>query len=185
MNIKDALEQIKKVVFSANPAPEQPAAFSEYTLKDGTVISVSELAIGGTVMIGDAPAPAGTHELADGGVIVVGEGGVIAEVKPAEDMGNEQKPQDYSEQFAAIEGRFAQQDEVIRKQGEMLQAFDAALKQSGETMKQLLEVVEQLANAPTADPAEAPKQSFQKAQPGSRLDKFKAIAELVKTSPTN
>lgn len=182
MDISKKLEAIKKVLFNTEapaPAPEQPAAFAEYTLKDGTVVSISELAVGGTAMIGDQPAPAGTHELADGGSITVGEGGVITgvDVESGEDMGKQK--QDYSEQFAAIESRFAQQDQIIKQQGEMLQHFDAALKQSGETMKQLLEVVEQLAKAPTADPAEAPKQNFRKDAPLTKTEKFAGIAKAI------
>lgn len=183
MDISKKLEAIKKVLFNTDapaPAPEQPASFAEYTLKDGTVVSISELAVGGTAMIGDQPAPAGTHELADGGSITVGEGGVITgvDIESGEDMGKDKK-QDYSEQFAAIEGRFAQMESIINKQAEMYQHLEAAFTQSGETMKQLLEVVEQLAKAPTADPAEAPKQNFRKDAPLTKTEKFAGIAKAI------
>lgn len=184
MTFDERIKAIKAILFNQDqpapaPAPAEPAKFAEYTLKDGTVVSVSELAVGGTVMIGDTPAPAGTHELAEGGSIVVGEGGVITEVIAAPEDPAE-PAEDFGQKFAAVEARFAEMGETISKQGEMLAAFDAALKQSGETMKQLLEVVEQLAKAPTADPAEPPKQNFKKAVAESKVEKFTALADSIK-----
>lgn len=57
-------------------------------LKDGTIVKVDaqegEDLVGKQAMIGDQPAPAGEHELANGQMIVVGENGVISEVKMPE-----------------------------------------------------------------------------------------------------
>lgn len=53
-----------------------------YTLADGTPIEISELVAGGTVIVGDGPAPAGEHILSDGQTIVVDENGVITEIRP-------------------------------------------------------------------------------------------------------
>lgn len=184
--VEEILGKVRSLVFADQPAPapapaDPSAQFSEYTLEDGTVISVSELAVGGTVMVGDQPAPAGDHKLSDGTVITVGEGGVIADVKaPEAPAAPEQEMQhDYSEQFASIETRFAAMDDTIRQQGEMLQAFDAALKQSGETIRQMLAAMEELAKAPTAEPAEAPKQAFNK-QVENKIEKYGNLLKALK-----
>lgn len=73
---QELLEGIKKLIFG-----EEGAAV--YTLADGTVIDISKLEVGGTVKIGDAPAPAGTHTLQDNSTVTVDENGVITSIAPA------------------------------------------------------------------------------------------------------
>lgn len=184
--VEEILSRVRSLVFADQPAPapapaDPSAQFSDYTLEDGTVISVSELAVGGTVMVGDQPAPAGDHKLSDGTIITVGDGGVITDVKGAEAAPEmpEDMQHDYSEQFASIETRFAAMDETIRKQGEMLLAFDAALKQSSETIRQMLAAMEELAKVPTADPAEQPKQAFAKPVE-SKIEKYGNLLKAIK-----
>jgi hypothetical protein len=69
----------------------------------------------------------------------------------------------------------------VAKQGEMIAAFDAALKSNAEVTRQLLEVVEQLAKAPTADPVQQPKQSFKKTEAEGKAEKFASVVEALKT----
>lgn len=98
MNPLEQLKKIKALVFNEAPAaPTEPAPVQlmEYTLEDGTVVMIDKLEAGGVVSIGDAPAPAGDHKLADGTVVTVGEGGVIsAVVAPAAPVSPEQTPED-------------------------------------------------------------------------------------------
>ena len=177
--ILDTLKKIKAAFEEMPPiAPEQN--FSEYTLEDGTVISVSELAAGGTVMIGDQPAPVGEHKLSDGTVIVVGDGGVISEVKPAEAPAEDMK-QDYSAEFAKINEQFAAYDARLAKADETIQQFDQALKTQSNTVAELIKLVEEMASIPTADPQAPPQQKFAKSQPVDRLQKFKGIAKAINT----
>ena len=76
----ELLQEVKKLVFQEEtmPAPS-------YSLEDGTKILIDKLEVGGVVTLEDGtPAPVGEHTLADGTMIVLGEGGVIAEIKPKE-----------------------------------------------------------------------------------------------------
>ena len=56
-------------------------------MKDGSMIDVEAMPgedlVGKVATLENVPAPAGEHEMADGQVIVVGDNGVITEIKPA------------------------------------------------------------------------------------------------------
>ena len=82
----------------------------EAKLKDGTIVEVTELMVGGIVTIEGVAAPIGEHMLEDGTMIVLGDNGVIMEIKPA--MDEEVAPaipeepigqEDMSAKFAAFE----------------------------------------------------------------------------------
>jgi len=85
----------------------EPAAVKmmEAKLKDGTIVEVTDLAIGGIVTISGAPAPVGEHELEDGTMIVLGDNGVIMEIKPKAEAPSIELPivEDMSAKFAALE----------------------------------------------------------------------------------
>jgi hypothetical protein len=86
MNAKDALVEIKKLLFSEQ---EKEAAFAlvEGKLVDGTAVAY-DLEAGDIFVIGEdgaqIPAPVGEHQLESGEIVVVLEEGKIAEVKQAE-----------------------------------------------------------------------------------------------------
>lgn len=76
--LKQLFSEIKNMVQKfEDPAPEAP---KPYKLEDGTEVMIDKLEVGGKVMIGENPAPAGTHKLEDGSSIVVDEAGLITEV---------------------------------------------------------------------------------------------------------
>jgi protein-tyrosine-phosphatase len=87
MNAKEALVEIKKLLFSE---AEKQAAFAlvEGKLVDGTMVAY-DLEAGSIFVIGEdgaqIPAPIGEHQLDSGEVVVVLEEGKIAEVKKAEE----------------------------------------------------------------------------------------------------
>jgi len=153
MNYEEAIKKIRAVFAetmppAAPPAEPKPAAMAatDYKLVDGTLITVSELMPGGTVMKDGAPVADGEYILEDGTKLEV-SGGAISEVSAPGEM---KKAPDYTAQFAAIEGRLA-------KAEVMCQGFEAALVKSGETIKGLFEIVEALnksthrrASSPTA-----------------------------------
>ena len=62
--------------------PKAEVKMIEAKLKDGTIVEVTELAVGGIVTIEGKPAPVGEHELESGEVIVLGDNGAIMEIKP-------------------------------------------------------------------------------------------------------
>jgi hypothetical protein len=177
MKAEEILTAVKKIVFGEMPpveaAPVEEKQFSEYALKDGTLVMIDELAVGGTVMVGDAPAPAGSHELADGTVIEVGEGGVIATVTVPAAPEAEEEPKDmgkkYDEKFAAIESRFA----ALQSENENLkQAFVKA----DEAIKGLINLVETLVNE-GGEPAIKPQQGFRHEQP-TKTEKMQRLLNI-------
>lgn len=184
--IKDLWNQFKEK-FLGNPEVQSPAApvqLTEATLKDGTVVTVDKLEVGGVVKIGDAPAPAGVHELSDGTKITVGEGGVIESVEkeeaPVEEM---QKPTDYSDQFAAIEQRFTDLNtsyEVkFSEQATQLSEFAEKFNKANETITSLVELVGKIIETPTADSVVGNKNNFSTQKTESKADRVKDLAKIL------
>lgn len=184
--IKDLWNQFKEK-FLGNPEVQSPAAqlqLTEATLKDGTVVTVDKLEVGGVVKIGDAPAPAGVHELSDGTKITVGEGGVIEAVEkeeaPSEEM---QKPTDYSEQFAAIEQRFTDlntsYEAKFSEQATQLSEFAEKFNKANETITSLVELVGKIIETPTADSVVGNKNNFSTQRTESKADRVKDLAKIL------
>lgn len=184
--IKDLWNQFKEK-FLGNPEVQSPAApvqLAEATLKDGTVVTVDKLEVGGVVKIGDAPAPAGVHELSDGTKITVGEGGVIEAVEkeeaPSEEM---QKPTDYSEQFAAIEQRFTDlntsYEAKFSEQATQLSEFAEKFNKANETITSLVELVGKIIETPTADSVVGNKNNFSTQRTESKADRVKDLAKIL------
>jgi hypothetical protein len=158
----------------APPAPPAPAAveMKEMTLKDGTKVMIDKVEVGGVVMVGDAPAAAGTVELEDGTVVTIGEAGVITEVKPKDEPAANMPP-DYSANFAAIEERFSSYDERIRV------AEEAYSKQS-ELVNGLVEIVNKIIDTPTADPIGGSQGKFNSNKQTARTERIAELAEKLK-----
>lgn len=89
MNAKELLNKVK-AIFEATPAeptpaPAEPAPSVTVDLDGGSQLVVSPaLEAGASATIGGQPAPAGEYKSLTGETIVIGEGGVVSEVKPAE-----------------------------------------------------------------------------------------------------
>lgn len=184
--IKDLWNQFKEKFLGnpAQPAAAAPVQLTEATLKDGTVVTVDKLEVGGVVKIGDAPAPAGVHELADGTKITVGEGGVIESVEPAmapvEEM---QKPTDYSEQFAAIDQKFTDlsnsYEAKFSEQAKQLSEFTEKFNKADETIKALFELVGKIIESPTADSVVGDKNNFSTQKAETKADKVRNLANIL------
>lgn len=170
MEAKELLNRIKQAFaeFQAPavaPAPAAPAAMSDYELKIGGMVSIDKLEPGGVVMIDGSPAIPGELELADGTVLVIGDNGVIQEVKPAQEMPEapataaapgmdmskfeafesltNEKFASYEAKFAAYEDRFA--------------SYEAQLNKSKEMIEQLLQFGKLMVEKPIASPDSAVK----------------------------
>jgi hypothetical protein len=190
MNPIELLQKVKALVFEdqmpAAPAVEPTAPekkeFGGYMLKDGTEVYIDKLEVGGVVSVEKetmAPAPAGEHELADGTVIVVGEGGVISEIKPApavepeapaaEDLGKK-----YEEKFSAYDAKFA----ALENENTSLKA---AFAKSEEAIKGLFELIEKLVKEPTTEPTEPVKSGFKFGkQVDNKEEKLNSLINLFK-----
>lgn len=122
---------------------------TEYTLKDGTPVSIDKLEAGGVVMVSGAVAPDGEYELQDGTKLIVA-GGVITEIgaveAPAVENSADPRFAAYDEKFTNYENRFTEQAGIIAKQDLML--------------KGLFEIIENIAATPAGDPAGEPRLNF-------------------------
>lgn len=182
--IKDLWNQFKEK-FLGNQEVQSPAApvqLTEATLKDGTVVTVDKLEVGGVVKIGDTPAPAGVHELSDGTKITVGEGGVIESVEKDE-APVEEIPTDYSDQFAAIEQRFTDlntsYEAKFSEQATQLSEFAEKFNKANETITSLVELVGKIIETPTADSVVGNKTNFSTQKTESKADRVKDLAKIL------
>ena len=198
MNPVELLQKVKALVFEGQmPADqslgmypkdeEKKKEFGGYTLKDGTEVYIDKLEVGGVVTVEQetmAPAPAGEHELADGTVIVVGEGGVISEIKPAPapEMEPEAAPveaavlpaQNFDEKFAAYDAKFSALEEENTN-------LKAAFAKADEAIKGLFELVEKLVKEPTTEPSEPVKNGFKFGkQIDNKEEKLQSLINLFK-----
>jgi hypothetical protein len=193
MNPIELLQKVKALVFEetmpekkdekdmAMPEPEKKE-FGGYMLKDGTEVYIDKLEVGGVVSVEKetmAPAPVGEHELADGTVIVLGEGGVISEIKPAaavepeapaaEDLGKK-----YEEKFSAYDAKFS----ALENENANLKA---AFAKSEDAIKGLFELVEKLVKEPTTEPSEPVKSGFKFGkQVDNKEEKLNSLINLFK-----
>ena len=89
-NKKSVVDQVKELLnFSAEEVVEVEVEFTEVKTSDGVILNVSAMDKDGIVEIvsedGKSLAPAGEYVLEDGATIVVGEEGIISEVKAIEE----------------------------------------------------------------------------------------------------
>jgi hypothetical protein len=157
-----------------------------YTLADGTPVEISELVLGGTVIVGDGPAPAGEHTLSDGQTIVVDENGVITEIKPAgvEGLGDEPKPEEPAPQAptemtkATIEQMV--KDAVKEAVGEQMKTYTTGMQKQDEAFKSMVALMEEVLKMPTVK-SDPPKQAFVKTNPESKTEKYGKILKQFQT----
>jgi len=177
------LQEVKKLVFQEETIPA-PA----YSLKDGTKIMIDKLEVGGMVTLEDGtPAPVGEHELADGSYIVLGEGGIIAEIKPKMeepkveievDSAADEKKDDAIEEMKA---KIKAIEEEMAKNKEKMAAFESlktSFSKQSEAMQGLIQLVDTLVNVPSQAPAEMPN-SFKKHSAETKADRIRNYSQFV------
>lgn len=192
MTVNEAIDKIKVLLNTQEGtvvAPDVPTAmnFETYDLKDGSKIDLTSLEIGADAMLVDATgnsavAPDGEYELADGTSIVV-SGGKISELEtPAADV-TEGEPQDEMQPATMSEDKFeavelgiselkAENDALKIKLEEMEGKFNAAFSQ-------VLDLVSDLAKAPSAEPTQVPKTTFANIE--KKADKETRFLERIKS----
>jgi hypothetical protein len=173
-DFKTMFADLKKLVFGpADVIPPAPAALAtDYTLKDGTAVSIDKLEVGGVVLIAGAPAADGEYELADGTKLKV-SAGAIAEVAPP--VAADQNP-DYSSQFATYDQKFADYEQKFKTYEDRFAAQDKLLSNANATIVQLVSIVEKLAEAPASDPVGDTKTNFTTQKIESKEEKRKILA---------
>ena len=132
--------------------PKAEVKMMEAKLKDGTIVEVTELAVGGIVTIAGVPAPVGEHELESGDVIVLGDNGAIMEIKPKkEDEVKVEVPEveDMSAKFAAFES--ATNEKFSAYENKFAQ-YEAKLGQANKVIEGLMQISKMLVEAPQSAP---------------------------------
>jgi hypothetical protein len=170
MNAKEAILKIK-ALFEDMPKKEKPvedvksADFAEYSLANGTKVMISSLEVGGEVKLKDGSnAPDGKHQLADGTQISTLEGKIV-EIEKAEkpeqenvDVEVESKKMDKKiEEMAAVFQSKISNMEIIN--AALIAKLEALENKSKTGFSQVIELIEEMAKVPQADPIEMP-QSF-------------------------
>lgn len=167
MNPKEAILKIRALFEDMpEPMPEEeqlPVEMAEYSLADGTKVMISALEVGGEVKLEDgSAAPDAEHELADGTKIVT-EGGVIKEVKAAEEPSVEievEAGKKMEEKMEEIVAEFQSKIDALSTEKAALEAKLADIeKKQKEGFSAVLNLIEEVTKLPQADPTEQP-QSF-------------------------
>lgn len=198
MNAKEALQEIKKLLFAENG--KQEFALTEGKLADGTAIKY-DLETAEIYVVGqdgaDMPAPVGEHKLETGEVFIVTEAGKIAEVKEVqtpqeegkeEDMKDdsapkdEQKPQ-IDEQMSAIEEKYAALEKKVEEMAKKLEEMGAKGEKMSEAIKLSAQVLETLATEPSADPIQKPN-TFYKEVKDAKEQQFNKLQQVFQNLKT-
>ena len=155
-----------------------PVKMMEAKLKDGTIVEVTELAVGGIVTIEGVPAPVGEHILESGETIVLGDNGVIMEIKPKmeDEVSVEVEVpvvEDMSAKFAAFES--ATNEKFTAYENKFAQ-YEAKLSQANKVIEGLMQISKMLVEAPQSAPDAGVKTSNafadQKLDAKSEFEKF-------------
>jgi len=155
-----------------------PVKMMEAKLKDGTIVEVTELAVGGIVTIEGVPAPVGEHILESGETIVLADNGVIMEIKPKmqDEVSVEvESPvvEDMSAKFAAFES--ATNEKFTAYENKFAQ-YEAKLGQANKVIEGLMQISKMLVEAPQSAPDAGVKTSNnfadQKLDAKSEFEKF-------------
>ena len=197
MTVKEGIEKIRLMLASEEEAvqvetseestPVTQLAFETYDLKDGSKIDLSGLEIGAEAMLVDesgnsSPAPDGEHELVDGTMVTTVGGKVEgietpqAEMEPIEEV-EEEIPMgdDKEDKFQEIDGTI----ENLKAENEALKAKIASIEgKFSQAINDLSDVVLGLASTPSANPIQAPKNSFSQVE--KRDEKIERFLNKVK-----
>jgi hypothetical protein len=182
----ELLHEVKKLVFQEETIPA-PA----YSLEDGTKILIDKLEVGGVVTLENGtPAPAGEHTLADGTMVVLGEGGVIAEIKPKEVEEDKveieiESAEDKKSDIEEMKEKIKKMEDELNAGKDKMSAFEvdySALKDASakaqEGLQALIALVETLVNVPSQAPAEVPN-GFKKHSASTKEDKIRSYSQFV------
>jgi DNA-binding NarL/FixJ family response regulator len=172
MSSKEAIEKIKNMLFgevavqapAPVPTPEGSGqVFAEYKLKDGTVVSIDKVEIGGQVNLNGEPAPDGYHLLEDGTKIEVLSGLIVGVEK-------EEVVADVPEEMKKLPVMMSAVNQDIVDLKKTIDAQAKLIATQSESLKQMFALVETIANNSIEQPKEAVK-SFDEM---SALEKFRA-----------
>lgn len=157
MNAKEAIENIKKLIFGDEPiqaaAPALPVVFgTEYIMADGTIMVIDKLEVGGVCKTNDIVCPDGVHVLEDGTEIEI-ISGLIASVKP------KAEPVEGTDMASAIAQMQIEIDAIkagFEIQKTEFQKVTVKADTQQKANEELVKLVEFLAQEPATAPAQKP-----------------------------
>jgi hypothetical protein len=193
MNAKEALQEIKKLLFTDNST--QKFAMVDGKLEDGTAVKY-DLESGDIFVVGqdgaDVPAPVGEHKLETGEVVVVVEEGKISEVKKAEDKPKEEvaaaedepvkedKKEDdkkIEEQMSAMEEKYAALEKKIDEMQKKMDEMGHKEDKMNQAIVLSAQVLESLATEPSADAIQKPN-TFYKEVKDAKQQQFNKLQQV-------
>lgn len=181
MNSKEVISEIRTLLFGAE---EQKVEMATATLVDGTIVEwEGELAVGTPLFVqtgeGLIPAPDSTHQV-EGGMLVTTEGGIVTEIVETEaevvveleevavEVPEEVSPIVASEVLEAIAEAIAPvlaEVEIMREE----------LKKMKKSFSKTVDLVEKVADLPSAEPVKAP------AKLSKKEEQFANIIRIAQT----
>jgi hypothetical protein len=197
MTPKEALKEIKSLLFSEAEVSTEPVATEEVklslvesTLVDGTIVyydlSTSEIWVAGAN--GEkVPAPVGEHELSTGEIVVVTEEGKIAEVKevdtvPVEEMAKE-TPIDVTEKMTQFESDFATLSAKVEEMAKIISELSAKNEKMNKAVEMSAIVLETLAKDSSAEPIQKTN-NFHKQLKDKSNKNFTQLQQVFQTLKT-
>jgi hypothetical protein len=198
MNAKEALQEIKSLLFTENS--KEKFALTDGKLEDGTAVKY-DLESGEIYVVGqdgaNMPAPVGEHKLESGEVIVVVEEGKIAEVKKAEsepkveveveaakeDAPAEDEKPKIDEQMSAMEEKYAALEKKVEEMAKKLEEMGNKEEKMSEAIKLSAQVLETLATEPSADPIQKPN-TFYKEVKDAKQQQFNKLQQVFQNLKT-
>lgn len=172
--ILNKVGEVLKAAFSEQaPPPVTPAEpvkmMVDVPLKDGTIVKVDKLEVGGMVTLNDAPAPDAVHLTEDGRKVTT-VGGVITEIgtEEVEPMPEEMKalPAKVGEmkaQFAAVENTYKAKFEAQELKFATQEKKIEALKKGFDEMLEQVIVMSEMSVKPSKEkPVEPTTENYKK-----------------------
>lgn len=154
MEAKEILQKVKEyfadLTAPVNPTMAAPVvAPTEYELKDGGMVMIDALEVGGIVMIDGAAALPGDIELKDGTKLTIGDNGVITVIdEPAETVTTEEPPMDMAAKFAAFETSTSEKFAAYETK---FAEYESKLKKATKVIDQLLQLSQLIVDAPSVE----------------------------------
>lgn len=185
--LKDTLKGIKDLFIGDMSAPAPNAAApqqlaQEYQTKDGKVLTVDRLEVGGVCMEGQVPVAPGEYEFADGTKVTVGEGGVISMVTPAvapQEAPVLQESDKYTEQFTQINEKLTTYETKFSEQATQLQGFAEKFEKAEKSIVGLLDLVGKILETPTADSVTGNKAGFSTQKTETKNQRLADLADAL------
>jgi hypothetical protein len=174
-NIKKIKESLKRL-FSATEVVE--VKLEEVVLVDGTKVTVDKLEKDGIAKLEDGSfAPVGEHTLEDGKTIVVGENGVIVEIKEAktedETPVEEAKVENEEIESPETETESPETEDVVAKLESRIAKLEEAIAMLTGSNEELKKSVAEFAAQPADEPAIVERKF-------ARVDKSDKVTEILK-----